>query len=113
MRKLAFIFAIVAIASFSLQAQTEQTYTEVFDSIFSNVSRTQATTEILYERVVPFANLLNFNSNLNAVVDTSSYFHFRQSYSELYRAAFIPSARLQLSFEEFEEQLKNNAIMQL
>ena len=55
MKRLPFIFAIF-IASFSLNAQT---YTESFDSVFINVSRTQATTGILYERVVPFANLEN------------------------------------------------------
>jgi hypothetical protein len=93
-----------------LQAQTEQTYTESFDSVFQYVSRTQATTGILYERVVPFANLLNFNSNLNASVDTSSYYHFAQAYSELYRAAFNISARLPWSFGNFEEQIKNTAM---
>jgi len=72
----------------SLHAQAEKTYTEMFDSVFSVVSRTQATTGILYERVVPFANLVNYNSIINPV-DTSNFTHFIQSYSELYRAAFI------------------------
>lgn len=93
MKKLIFIFAM-AIASLPLQAQIEQTYTEVFDSIFINVSRVQATTGILYERVVSFADLVNFNFNVNASVDTSNYHHFMQSYSELYRAAFMPSAQV-------------------
>ena len=88
MKKLSLIFAMTFI-SLSLHAQTEKTYTEMFDSVFSVVSRTQATTGILYERVFPFANLVNYNSIFNPTVDTSNFTHFIQSYSELYRAAFI------------------------
>ena len=56
MKKLKVLFALIII-TLSLQAQTEQTYTEAFDSIFINVSRVPATTGILYERVVSFADL--------------------------------------------------------
>ena len=73
MKKLKIFFTLIVL-TLSLQAQTKQTYTEAFDSIFVNVSRVQATTGILYERVVPFANLVNFNSNVNSLVDTSDYF---------------------------------------
>ena len=62
MKRLA-IFFTMTIITLSLNAQTEPTYTETFDNIFVNVSRTQATTGIFYERVVLFANLVNFNSN--------------------------------------------------
>jgi len=81
----------------------------MFDSVFSVVSRTQATTGILYERVVPFANLINYNSTINPV-DTSNFTHFIQSYSELYRAAFDTSARLPWNLEDFELQVENNAL---
>jgi len=56
MKELSVFFALIVI-TLSLHAQTDQTYTEAFDSIFINVSRVQATTGILYERVVPFADL--------------------------------------------------------
>ena len=69
MKQSVLIFAMTVI-TFSLQAQTEQTYTEAFDNAFSNISRADATTGILYERVVPFANLLNYNSRVSASVDT-------------------------------------------
>ena len=52
MKLLKILFAIF-IASFSLNAQT---YTESFDSVFINVSYADATTGILYERSLPFAN---------------------------------------------------------
>jgi hypothetical protein len=54
MKKIILIFALTIII-LSLHSQTEQTYTEAFDSIFSNISRTEATTGILYERMMPFA----------------------------------------------------------
>jgi len=61
MKKSFFIFAMT-VSAISLHAQTEHSYTEVFDSAFSNISRSNATTGILYERVVPFAN-----QNKNAI----------------------------------------------
>ena len=57
MKKFLLFFAITNIALASVGPQTEPTYTEHFDYMFQNVSRTQATTGILYDRVVPFANL--------------------------------------------------------
>ena len=66
MNKFILILAMTIITS-SLHAQTEQTYTEVFDSIFVNVSKTQATTGILYDRVLPFARLENFLLSLQKI----------------------------------------------
>ena len=88
----------------------EKTYTEMFDSIFSVVNIVQATTGILYERVVPFANLINYNSNINSSVDTSNQTHFIQSYSELYRSAFNTAVRPTWTVEDFEKQIESNAI---
>nr|MCR4737788.1 hypothetical protein [Bacteroidales bacterium] len=48
-----------------LTSTSAQTYTQAFDSVFANVSRAGANTGILYERVLPFANLTNFNSLLS------------------------------------------------
>ena len=47
MKKLTFIIAIVIIASFSLNAQIDNDYTETFDSVFANVSYSDATTGML------------------------------------------------------------------
>jgi len=81
-RFLLLFFATTTIVLSAPAHPTDPTYTEHFDYIFQNVSRVQATTGILYERVVPFANLTSPN------LDTSNYTHFIQAYSELYRAAF-------------------------
>jgi hypothetical protein len=73
------------------------------------VNRTGITTGILYDRVVPFANLVNFNSNVNPAVDTGHFSHFIQAYSELYRAAFDARGRLPRTVDDFREQIKTNA----
>jgi hypothetical protein len=58
-----FTFILVFFVVFSIvYAQSGQTYTEEFDSIFSNISRDDATTGILYDRVAQFACLYNFNA---------------------------------------------------
>ncbi len=54
---------LIALAISSNIAIYAQSFTEMFDSIFRNISRSGATTGILYERVIPFAQLQNFNSN--------------------------------------------------
>nr|MCR4737767.1 hypothetical protein [Bacteroidales bacterium] len=63
MKKLLSCYFVVLLGLFAnIQAQT---YTQAFDSVFANVSRAGANTGILYERVLPFANLTNFNSLLS------------------------------------------------
>ena len=57
MRKLSFIFTIFFTMNIVLWASVApSTYTEMFDNNFRFVSKTQATTGILYDRVVPFAD---------------------------------------------------------
>jgi hypothetical protein len=97
MKKSVFIVLFILAAIF-LHAQNQLTYTEEFDRIFQNISRADATTRILYDRVVPFSQLLDFDIAA-AHSDTSNYAHFRQRYSELYRAAFSPAARLPQTYE--------------
>ena len=84
-----FIFLVIAI-SFLFAKTQAQTFTQIFDSVFTHVSRTDATTGILYERVLPFGNLTHYNS-LAGNPDTSNYSHFLRAYNELYRATFQPS----------------------
>jgi len=107
MKRLGLILGMTII-TLSVYSQKEQTYTEEFDSLFYYVSKTQATTSILYDRVVTFADLESYNSNVNSSVDTSDFSHFIQSYSEIYRAAFDTTARLTWTLKEFKEQVKNN-----
>jgi len=73
MRKIIILTAlIISISSISAQPADPSDYTEAFDYVFRNISRADATTRILYERVLPFAQLYNYNSNVYSYVDTIS-----------------------------------------
>ena len=82
MKKLTTILLILVLAT-TLNAQN-QTFTEMIDSIFQHVSRVDATTGILYNRVLPFSNIKQF-SGCNP--DTANMYQFLHGYSELYNAA--------------------------
>ena len=105
MRKSVLIFTM-AISAFSLHAQTGQTYTQMFDSLFSSVSYSTATSGILHDRVANFSNVGVFNQQ---TTDTSSHSHFVQAYSELNRAVVNPSVNQSFSLEtdSLEERLKS------
>jgi hypothetical protein len=101
MRKLTVILAMTIITN-SLQAQTEQTYTQMFDSLFSNVPYSTVTSGILHDRVVDFSNLGELN-------DTTSYIRFVQAYSELNRSVTNPSInpKFLLKTDNLEDQSEN------
>jgi len=103
MRKL----IILAALAISVSVTYAQSFTESFDSVFVNISRADATTGILYERVIPFAQLQNFNSNI-VPVDTSNHEHFRRAYRELNRAAFLPSAKLPFDRDSLKSIINEN-----
>ncbi|MEQ8927144.1 MAG: hypothetical protein RLO81_15090, partial [Fulvivirga sp.] len=54
------------------------------DSLLNDLDNTKLQTGILYDRVSPFAHLEGFNER----GDTSSFEHFRQAWSELYRSSY-------------------------
>jgi len=90
-----------------MSVYAQDTFREAFDKVFANVSRKGATTGILYERVIPFAKLFNYNSNITSV-DTSNSQHFIQAYYELYNAAFQPTARLPFEIDSIKSIIKRN-----
>ena len=102
MRKFSFL-SLILIATSSLQAQWG--FTEAFDSVFVNISRTDATTGILYERVLPFSNLKQFSGNNP---DTANGERFLQAYSELYNAAFDSTKRLPFDGDSLKMLIANN-----
>ncbi|MFT3948485.1 MAG: T9SS type A sorting domain-containing protein [Agriterribacter sp.] len=75
----------------ALFSQQTMTYTKMADSLLFPISKTQITTGILYDRVVPFASLHSFKNT-----DTSFYSHFIQAYSELYAAAYNNTSMLKM-----------------
>ena len=88
MNKQILIFLLTA-ATISLQSQTNQTFTQIFDSVFHNVPYNNAT-GILHDRVADFSDIerLGYNST-----DTVNFNRFLQTYSELNRSITKPSKK--------------------
>ncbi|MDR3047399.1 MAG: hypothetical protein LBU51_07290 [Bacteroidales bacterium] len=107
MKKIFSIFCMAFIWMGSLlQAQTVgQSYTEIFDNLFVNVNKNDARTGILYDRVVPFSKLTDFNISAVPQNRTADAYTFIQGFDELWRAAFLPSARLPITIEELTSSL--------
>ena len=77
----ALFFAVFSVKN--LQAQ--QDFTELFDSVFVNISRSGATTGILYDRVIPFSNLKQFSGNNP---DTADMYQFLYGYTLSFIATY-------------------------
>ena len=102
------ISAVLLTHSIMMYAQFISAYTAAFDSIYSNISRKEATTGILYERVVPFAELYKYNSTLLNRVDTSNMSHFMQAYFELYNATFLSSRMFPFDIDSLRSLMQKN-----
>lgn len=63
-----------------------QSYTQAFDSVFQHVDLSHTSTGILYERVLPISNLINYVTNIPHPLDTCNYWQFIMAYDEIYRA---------------------------
>jgi len=77
-----------------------QDYSSCFDSIYQNVNLNNTPSGILYDRVIPFANLQYFGQQNQ---DTSYYWHFIQAYSELRRACLTTHSHLPFTVEELKK----------
>lgn len=84
-----------------------QNYTQAFDSVFQHVDLSHTSTGILYERVLPFSNLVNYVTNITHPVDTCDYWQFVMAYDELYRAGG-QNTFLSDSVEEILNDLPDN-----
>ena len=80
MKKSFVLLALLFISAFSVKAQ-DKTHTETVDSLLHFLDKKTMKTDILYNRVFPFANLTQSK-------DTSDFTYFRQAWSELYRASY-------------------------
>ena len=87
MRKFSFLAMFFSFVSVS-NVQAQQGFTDLFDNVFVNVSRSGATTGILYDRVIPFSNITRFSGSNP---DTADMYRFMYGFHELYNAAFDTS----------------------
>ncbi len=96
---------LLMIFSLQLQAQlTNGTYTQEIDERIKNLNKSNITSNILINRVFSFAKIDEFNQGTR--IDTSSYIHFKQAWSELYRASYSKNFA---SLAQLNVQLKNKA----
>jgi len=91
MKKISIISILIITVGLKIEAQN-QTYTQMFDSLFSNVPYSTVVSGILHDRVADFSDIEHFNRQST---DTSSYTRFIQAYSELNRAITNPSLNQQ------------------
>jgi hypothetical protein len=85
MRKI-YLLSLLLCLFGNTQAQTtcDSTYKDYTITAFKHLDKTPVTSGVLYEYVVPFAGLDEFNS----ATDTTSGMHLMQAYQELYEASF-------------------------
>lgn len=82
-------------------------YRENFDYVIKKFDKSKFATNILYDRVVPLANLLNYSPLIPK--DTSNYTHFIQAYYEMFLASFN-NTNMKLFTEIKTEVLNKNAL---
>jgi len=104
MKRIKTILLITATATMGKLHAQDQTFTQLFDGVFQHVSRVDATTGILYNRVIPFSRLYKFSQ-----ADTANPEVFMQAYNELYNAAFDSNKRLPFDGNGLENLISNNA----
>ncbi|MFT7198201.1 MAG: hypothetical protein ACI83W_002578 [Marinoscillum sp.] len=93
MKRFIKILMCILLNSYLSNAQGDQDAPDEFltardqlDSMMSDLDKSLLQTDILYDRVVSFAQLEGFNDRQ----DTSHATHFQQAWSELYRSSFKP-----------------------
>ena len=105
MKRLNIISILLILVGLEVKAQN-QTYTQMFDSLFTNVSYGAVVSGILYDRVANMSDLDMFNQQ---TTDTSSYSHFIQAYSELHRAVInhYINQQFSLGIDSLKEKIEN------
>ncbi|MGY0426674.1 MAG: alpha/beta fold hydrolase, partial [Polaribacter sp.] len=106
MEKIIFCILLM-ILSLQAQAQakaqlTNGNFTTEVDYRLQNISKTPITSNILIDRVFPVAAIQIFNQGVR--IDTSSYVHFKQAWSELNRASYIQNFS---TIGQLKNQIKN------
>jgi hypothetical protein len=85
MRKI-YLLSLLLCLFGNTQAQTtcDSTYKDYTINAFKHLDKSPITSGVLYEYVVPFAGLDEFN----VATDTTSGLHLMQAYQEMYEASF-------------------------
>jgi hypothetical protein len=90
-----------------LTLKSQSDFTNMFDSVFQYVSRTDATTGILYNSVLPFSGFSKGYCNV-CQKDTANAYMFYQAYMEMYNASFISTNALPFNTDSLEYLANQN-----
>lgn len=88
MRKLIFFTLLVSskIVFAQQTCPTDIPYSETAFQLLKNLDKSQIPTGVLYENVLPLANIYEYTGNSNT--DTTNSAHFLQAYAEIYLSAY-------------------------
>ncbi len=104
-----FVFSS-ALRSQEKEQMAPKDYTITMDSLFRFVKKDSMKTGLLYDRVIANANLLEFNNKESK--QSSNYWHYIQSLSEVHRSSLDPENKMQ--YEVFEDlKHKNNNVLNI
>lgn len=90
------------LCTFIFNISNAQTTQHVVDSLFQYINKSPITSNIFIDRVFATSGIQEFNQGSS--IDTSSFIHFKQTWSDLNRASYIQNFS---TIEQFKSTLKN------
>lgn len=92
----------IILCCFFIKTAYSQTQQHVVDSLFQYINKSPITSNIFIDRVFPTSGIQEFNQGSR--IDTSSFIHFKQSWSDLNRASYVQTFK---TIAQFKSDLKN------
>ncbi|PIX13907.1 MAG: hypothetical protein COZ74_04345 [Flavobacteriaceae bacterium CG_4_8_14_3_um_filter_31_8] len=92
----------IILCFFFIKTSYSQTQQHVVDSLFQYINKSPISSNIFIERVFSSSGITEFNQGVR--IDTSSFIHFKQSWSDLNRASYTQTFK---TIAQFKSDLKN------
>jgi hypothetical protein len=92
----------IILCCFFIKTAYSQTQQHVVDSLFQYINKSPITSNIFIDRVFASSGIPEFNQGTR--IDTSSFIHFKQSWSDLNRASYTQTFK---TIAQFKLDLKN------
>ena len=93
---------IITLCCFFRKTAYSQTTHHVVASLFQCINKSPITSNIFIDRVFSSAGIPEFNQGIR--IDTSSFVHFRQAWSDLNRASYVQNFA---TMEDVKDELYN------
>lgn len=92
----------IILCCFFIKTAYSQTQQHVVDSLFQYINKSPITSNIFIDRAFASSGIPEFNQGSR--IDTSSFIHFKQSWSDLNRASYTQTFK---TIAQFKSDLKN------